>query len=41
MSVCLMTETIVHDVEAYEKYKEQTTQYEVVGPPDITIIEEG
>ena len=27
MSVYLMTEAVVHDVEAYEKYKEQAPQY--------------
>ena len=27
MAVYLMTEAVVHDVEAYEKYKEQAPQY--------------
>ena len=27
MSVYLMTEAVVHDVEAYEQYKEQAPQY--------------
>ena len=27
MSVYLMTEAVVHDIEAYEQYKEQAPQY--------------
>jgi uncharacterized protein (DUF1330 family) len=27
MLACLLTEAVVHDVETYEKYKQQTPQY--------------
>jgi len=37
MSVYLMTEAVVHDVEAYEKYKEQAPQY--VARVENTVVE--
>ena len=40
MSVYLMTEAVVHDVEAYEKYKEQAPQY-VHAMVENTVVEVG